>query len=65
MAIDCGQAQVIAYAIDTLVNILAKPTHESWRQTSALIDTVQRLRLLADELTREQWDYISPSTDGY
>ena len=53
MAIDCGQAQVIANAINTLANILAKPTHESWRQASALDQLAMQFKLLSDELARE------------
>jgi hypothetical protein len=53
MAIDSGQAQVLANAINSLANILAKPTHESWRQAQALNSVCQYLRHIEEELTKE------------
>lgn len=50
MAIDCGQAQVIANAINTLANILAKPTHESWRQRVTLEQVALQLEMIGKEV---------------
>jgi len=50
MAYDKGQAQTIANAINTLANVLAKPTHENWRQAATLQLVATQLWDIAKEI---------------
>lgn len=48
--IDKTQAQVIANAINTLANILAKPTHEGWRQRAVLEQVAMDMQRIGKEV---------------
>ena len=48
--IDSGQAQVIANAINSLANLLAKPQQANWRQSQDLHLISEILASIAKEL---------------